>query len=228
MPRRSRFALSFALLCGLALVAVWVVSIYTGLGRRADLHVSVSSATHVYYHPGLSSALRGFATLCNPGPYAVLAAGVLTIALVLRGPRIALILFGVLAAPNLLTQFLKHALANDRMGNVHIARIDPACWPSGHATASLVLAGCAVIAAPAVLRPLVAGAGAVFALLIGIAVVGLGWHFPSDVLGGWAMAGLFLSIGYGVVRDEPVASAARLPQRFFGTVGAARENEQQV
>ena len=51
---------------------------------------------------------------------------------------------------------------------------------------SLALAG--VIVAPRAWRPLVAAGGALFALAVGFALVALGWHYPSDVVGGYLVA----------------------------------------
>lgn len=60
--------------------------------------------------------------------------------------------------------------------------------PSGHATAVMSLALCAVIAAPARVRPLVAAIMAAFAIAVCYSILELGWHYPSDVLGGFFVA----------------------------------------
>jgi membrane-associated phospholipid phosphatase len=52
----------------------------------------------------------------------------------------------------------------------------------------MCLALCAVLVAPARLRPLVATLGVIYALSVGYAVVALVWHFPSDVVGGFLVA----------------------------------------
>jgi hypothetical protein len=46
-----------------------------------------------------------------------------------------------------------------------------------------------VLVSPARLRPYVAAAGGVLALAVGYSVLLLGWHYPSDVVGGYLMAG---------------------------------------
>ena len=57
-------------------------------------------------------------------------------------------------------------------------------WPSGHSTAAMTLALCAILVAPPVLRTAAAILGGAFAVGVGYALLVLGWHYPSDVLGG--------------------------------------------
>jgi hypothetical protein len=52
----------------------------------------------------------------------------------------------------------------------------------------MALALCAVLAAPARLRPLVAALGAAFAAAVSYSFLTLGWHYPSDVFGGFLVA----------------------------------------
>jgi membrane-associated phospholipid phosphatase len=82
-------------------------------------------------------------------------------------------------------------------GGVHI---NPASWPSGHATAALALALCAVLVAPRRARPPVALAGAAFALIVGCALLIRAWHMPSDVLGGYLLAALWTALAVAALR----------------------------
>jgi membrane-associated phospholipid phosphatase len=92
---------------------------------------------------------------------------------------------------------LKPALAQTRMGELPTgAHVVPASWPSGHSTAALALVVVAVMAAPPVGRRLVAVVGGLFAAGVGASVAILGWHLPSDALGGFAVAG---AVGWAVV-----------------------------
>jgi hypothetical protein len=86
------------------------------------------------------------------------------------------------------TQGLKHALATPRIISWLTDSPSATAWPSGHATAAMTLALAAVLVAPRARRPLVAVAGGAFAVAVGVAVVALHWHFPSDVVGGYLVA----------------------------------------
>ena len=189
MARRRPLALLAAAGCALLAVAVWVAVFQTHLGQQAD-----------------EAAFRGFvklqetaadpvaswvSALCNPRQYAVLVGILLVSALVVRGPRHALACIVVVVATNGVTQALKPALAAPRLDGVVDGRffVHHASWPSGHATASMALALCAVLVAPVVVRRLVAVAGGLFAIAVSYSVVLLGWHMPSDALGGFAVAG---------------------------------------
>ena len=64
-----------------------------------------------------------------------------------------------------------------------------ASFPSGHATAAMSLALCSVIASPARWRPRVAAFMAAFVVAVCYSFLELRWHYPSDVLGGFLVAG---------------------------------------
>ena len=75
------------------------------------------------------------------------------------------------------------------------SQIGAASWPSGHSTAAMALALCAVLVARAALAAVAAALGGAYAVAVGFAVVLLGWHYPSDVLGGYLMAGTWTALG---------------------------------
>ena len=77
--------------------------------------------------------------------------------------------------------------------------IGAASWPSGHATAALALVLCAVLVAPARLRLLVAVVGAVFAAPWASLLI-LAWHMPSDVIGGYLVAALWIALAVAALR----------------------------
>jgi membrane-associated phospholipid phosphatase len=78
--------------------------------------------------------------------------------------------------------------------------IGPASWPSGHSTAAVALVLAAVFVSPARLRPLVSLLGAVFAVAVGVSLLILAWHMPSDVLGGFFVASFWGALALAVLR----------------------------
>jgi membrane-associated phospholipid phosphatase len=61
-------------------------------------------------------------------------------------------------------------------------------FPSGNATASMAAAAAVFLLAGPRLRRIVAIAAVVVVPLYGVALVALLWHYPSDVVAGWALA----------------------------------------
>ena len=77
---------------------------------------------------------------------------------------------------------------------------------SGHTTAVASIAIAYAFAVPARLRALTFVAGAVLVFAVGVSVVTIGWHYPSDVLGGLLVAGGW---GFAVLALMRFARAAR-------------------
>ena len=138
--------------------------------------------------PLLARGADNVARLADPTPFALLAALLCLAALILRGAREALAVGVLLAGANVTTQLLKPVFDEPR-GTLGGWVVSAEAFPSGHATASMSLALAAVLVAPRAVRPLVAAGGALFAISVGFAIVALDWHFPSDVAGGYLMAG---------------------------------------
>jgi membrane-associated phospholipid phosphatase len=151
------------------------------------------------------------AHLCDTLPYAV--AGVLCIAFALarrRGWR-ALAVACLLAVTGVTTQLLKHALARPHLEHWLPEQVATSSWPSGHSTAAMTLALCAILVAPPALRAAAAMLGGAFAVGVGYAVLVLGWHYPSDVLGGFLVAGLWASLAVAVLHRVEAPEPASRP-----------------
>lgn len=119
--------------------------------------------------------------------------------------RAALAALVLVAGANLTTQLLKAALAHPRYESIlGYRQIGPTSFPSGHATAALSIALAFVLTAPRSRRPLTALVGAIFAVAVGCSVLVLNRHFPSDVLGGWLVAGAwFFAVLAGLFAVSP-------------------------
>jgi membrane-associated phospholipid phosphatase len=192
MPRRARLAVIGAVGCVILLALTWYLAHYVGVFKRAD--VSILSGFLELGRPGLDRWTNRIASLCDPQRYVFLAVIPIVMALVRRRPRVALMLAAVLLAANETTQLLKPLLAAPR-DYVSLSPIGTASWPSGHATAAMSLALCTVIAAPARRRPAVAAAMAAFAIAVSYSFLELGWHYPSDVFGGFLVAATWTLLG---------------------------------
>jgi membrane-associated phospholipid phosphatase len=192
MPRRARMALRGAGISAVLLMLTWYVAHYVGVVKRADVSVLLGFAQ--LDRPWVDRVTSFIASLCNPHQYLFLAAVPVIVALLRHRPRVAVMLALVLLGANETTQLLKPLLAGPR-DPVSWQPLTDATWPSGHATAAMSLALCSVIAAPARWRPIVATAMAAFAVAVCYSFLELGWHYPSDVLGGFEVAMTWTLLG---------------------------------
>lgn len=181
-------ALTGAAVGVLLLALTWYAAHYVGVVKRADVNIL---AGFLQLHRPRVDRLTGFiANLCDPVPYVFLAATPILVAVVRGRPRVAVAIGVILLGANETTQLLKPLLAGPRDA-LGVDPLSPASWPSGHATAAMSLALCAVIGAPARRRPLVAAVMAAFATAVCYSFLELGWHYPSDVLGGFLVASVW-------------------------------------
>jgi membrane-associated phospholipid phosphatase len=198
---------AFACLVGLVVAGVFALAVPAAHERDAAmLHGFVGLD-----RPGVHRAIWFVAHLCDTLPYAC--AGLLCIAMALarrRGWR-ALAVAGLLAVTGVTTQALKHALAQPRIEHWLPEQVATNSWPSGHSTAAMTLALCAILVAPPALRGVAAMLGGAFAVGVGYAVLVLGWHYPSDVLGGFLVAGLWTSLAVAVLHRVEAPEPARRP-----------------
>lgn len=211
---RSTLALVVAAACGLGLVGVGVLAFAVESAHERD-----AAMLHGFtglYAPTLNSAIRVTARLVDPVPYACVGLLCIAVALVRRRPWRALAVGSVLVGTGVTAQALKQLLAQPRYADWLIeGKIDDASWPSGHATAVMALALCAVMVAPPAWRTATAVLGVVCAVAVAYATLALTWHYPSDVLGGFLVAGLGASVALAVLaRIEVAHPEPTRPPRF--------------
>lgn len=188
MARLRQLAIGGAIGAAALLPLVWLLATRNGAVHALDARI-LAGFTHLD-GPRVHPFVEQLARLCDPDRYVWFVAALLAVALARRRPRTAAAVAVVLVGSGLTTQLLKPALATPRHSPLltETAQIVPASWPSGHATASMALALCAVLVAPARLRAWTAALGAVFAVAVTFSFLTLGWHYPSDVLGGFLVA----------------------------------------
>jgi membrane-associated phospholipid phosphatase len=191
------------------LVMTWVAAFHTTVGARADraiLHGFVG-----LQRPRVNALASFMTQLCDPKPFVGFCAVIILVALLRRRPRIALAAGLILLCATATTELLKDVLPASRFlpGLAHPIE----SWPSGHATAAMALALCAVLVAPRRLRPIVAVTGAAFAVAVGYSTLTLVWHYPSDVFGGFLVAGTWaLLVVVGLLQLEAHRATERGPE----------------
>src|SRR3954451_13978924 len=197
MRRDPKLALYAALACLAGLVATGAVALLSPGAQYGD-SATLDGFTS-FNHGRAAEIATSIAHLCDPARYALLGAVLVAVAL-LRGRRpLAFAVPVVLIGSAVTTQVLKPLLATPRGAEWLDSNIGAASWPSGHATAALALALCAVLVAPPRLRPAVAVLGAAFAAAVAYAILVLAWHFPSDVLGGYLVASTWTLLAVAVL-----------------------------
>jgi membrane-associated phospholipid phosphatase len=197
MPSRARKALIGAAAGASLLAVTWIVTFHVTLAERVDRSVLRGFAG--LQRGRLDVIARFVAGLCDPDPYVFLAAIPVAIALLRRRPRVAVTVGLIMLGANVSTEVLKPLLVAQRLPAIKELPAAVASWPSGHATAVMTLALCVVIAAPARLRPAAGAAMAAFAIAVCYSFMELGWHYPSDVLGGFLMAVTWTLLGAGAL-----------------------------
>lgn len=185
------WALRAAILCAVGLALTWVVAELVPGARAHDAAALLGFSD--LWRPRIDAAANAVARSVSARPYALLAIILLTVAIVRRRPRTALAVAVVLLGAGLSAEAMKPLLAHAHDYAGH-KLVEAGSWPSGHSTAAMSLALCAVMVAPARMRVVVALVGSLLAVAVSFALLVLAWHLPSDVVGGYLLAGLWASL----------------------------------
>jgi membrane-associated phospholipid phosphatase len=198
VARHPRTALLAALAC-LAGLGVTLVLAYFAPPFGGRDAATLQGFTDLN-RPHLAPLVAHVAHLANPTPFGLIGLALVVAALARGRGRVALaigvVLLGSVVTTETLKPLLSHPRSQEWLGEGQIAA---ASWPSGHATAAMALALCLVLAVPARWRPAASAAGGLFALAVSYAILVLGWHFPSDVIGGFLVAALWTALAVAAV-----------------------------
>ncbi len=192
-----------ALICVLAMAATWALAELVPAIHLRDA-VVLNDFTRLG-RPRVDTLANDLLHLLDPMLYTAWALLIVVVALLRGRPRVALAVAIVLPAAPGIAELLKPLLAHSH-DSVSWQWIGPASWPSGHATAAMTLVLCALLVTPHRLRPVVAALGCAFAMAVGGSLLILAWHMPSDVLGGYLLATLCVSltiVAMGPAWDRP-------------------------
>jgi membrane-associated phospholipid phosphatase len=203
MDRRPLLA---AAACAALATAVYLAAVHVALAQRVDLHV-LEGVMH-RKTPERASLATDLVTLFNPVPFAILACALVAGALAGGRVRAGLAAGGAVLAANVTTQLLKPLLAVQRPYPAD-HYMGAAVWPSGHTTAVVSLLLALVIVLPPRLRPPVAVLGGGIAAVALTSIVLLGFHYPSDVLGGVLVATGWSAVALALSGSGRAPTAAR-------------------
>jgi membrane-associated phospholipid phosphatase len=212
---RRNLPLLAAAACAVGLVAVAILGLFSAAGHARD--VAMLHGFSALDQSRFTSAIRVLAQVPNPLPYALIGLSCIGVALWRRRPHRAVAVGVLLVATGATTQTLKHLMAQPRVADWlgPWGQIENASWPSGHSTAAMTLALCAVLVSPPAVRAVTALVGGAFAIGVGYATLALTWHYPSDVVGGFFVAGLWVALAVAVLhRVEPASAEPAGRQRW--------------
>ena len=199
LPNRglARLGLLVAGLSVFGLALTWVLAELVPITHVKDA-VALYDFTRLN-RPLVEVPANALLDLLYPPFYAAWGIVLVVFALRRRLPWVALAVAILLPLAPLSAELLKPLLAHshDQLGPRHITS---ASWPSGHATAALALAWCALLVAAPAHRRLVAIVGGAFALAVGAALLLLAWHMPSDVVGGYLLATFWAALAFAALR----------------------------
>jgi membrane-associated phospholipid phosphatase len=209
MPRRSTLGFAGAGIGVVAMVLTWYLAHDVGALRSVDANILAGFLQ--LSRPRVNELTNAIADLCDPMPYIVFAAIPVAIALVRGRPRLAVAIGVLIIGANESTELLKPVLTGSRDAVAGVA-LTHSTWPSGHATECMSLALAMIISVSARWRPVVGAAMAAFCIAVVFSFLELGWHYPSDVLGGFEMASTWALLVVGCLAlyeaRHPVARRA--------------------
>jgi membrane-associated phospholipid phosphatase len=193
--------------CAALATALYLAVMHVALAQRADLSVLERAMGH--RTSSRTTLAADLVNLFDPLPFAILACALVAGALLAGRVRAGLAAAVALVAANVTSQVLKPLLAVQRPHPPdHF--ISAAAWPSGHTTAIVSLLVALLIVLPPRLRPPVAVLGGAFAAAVLGSIVLLGYHYPSDVLGGVLVASAWAAPAFALSGSARAPTAARL------------------
>ena len=217
MALQPRILLRGAALCAVAFAIMLALAYGSPEARWLD--ASAFQGFMGLQRPKVTDLTTWVGSLGNPGQVAAISLGLIAVALARGRPRMAVLVALLVGLTSVSSQLLKALLAYPRSDElINGARVTAEAFPSGHATAAMSLAIALVLVVSPRLRPLAALVGAALALSVSFSVVSMGWHFPSDVIGGFLLATGWTLVLLAALR----ALETRYPERAGRSALASR------
>lgn len=177
--------------------AVLFAAYYVPPVRTADLRV-LDGFMGLMDLPGAAEVTR-LIPMFDPEPFAALALLIVALGVVTGRVRAGVLGAGAMVSAEITTQVLKPLLAEPRGFYPFIGE---AAWPSGHTTAVMGFALALAIVVPPRARPYAIAFGTLLTVFTASALLMVGSHYPSDVLGGLLVASAWGSLAMLPLRSE--------------------------
>jgi undecaprenyl-diphosphatase len=173
--------------------AVWLIALVTG-GRDSAWDNALYH--HLYVSGGTTLARNAiFFTQLGGGFFLIPLALIAAVYLVVRRKRRAALFLFMTIGGRFLIELQKVIVTRPRPGvSPHLVAADTYSFPSGHAANSMItfLAIALLLPVRQRNRAIAVGLAIALSLQAGVGRVMLGVHWPSDVIGGWAFAVLWV------------------------------------
>ncbi|MFL5827638.1 MAG: phosphatase PAP2 family protein [Thermoleophilaceae bacterium] len=184
---RARPFLLLSGACWALVLLIYVFALGTHAGRTVDRRTLLNGPAGPRWQE-VHDASSHLVHTIDVSSLALAAVAIVGIALVRRLPGHALAAAVTIAGAIGTTEVLKPALgAIDPLGG-NAARAIGSSFPSGHATVAMSVTLALLIVVPPAWRPAAAVLAALYSGVVGIGLVLVGAHFPSDVAGGYLVA----------------------------------------
>ena len=187
--------MALAVVGGIVLVAVYVVFVRTSAGQTWDDESLIGRVGGSRSTARMSQRLLSMIDGLTIVAFAVV---IVVVGIIRRRRRLALVAAISAGAAIASAELLKLLLPRPELADSEVSALAGKAfdtYPSGHATIATAFVLALVLVSRNTTRPAVALFGVLWSSVIASGAVAAGWHRPSDVLGGIALACFWLALG---------------------------------
>lgn len=182
---------------GALVLAIAVLT--ASLGGLVALDVAARDWLIGHRSPALTAVMTAFTTIGSSLVLGTVAFGLAVWLAAARRRREAVLVGGTAAGALVLGPLLKSLVERARPDEGHLVLANSWAYPSGHSLTSAAVVGVLTVLAASHLaarraRVAVLAAAVLLVVAIGVSRVYLGVHWPTDVLAGWLIGALWLSV----------------------------------
>lgn len=194
--RLMRRAAIAGAVCGVMLVAVYVLAVWTPAGQRFEDTVLAGASLAT---DGEEQSLATWVLKLVSTPTLALAASVVfAIGLARRRPSLGILGVGVIAASVVTAEIVRRSASRPVL-LLHGTRREDQSFPSGHTATAMSAMFALILVVPQRFRVYTLIVAAPWAIGTGVATVAAGWHRPSDTTGSEIIALFYACVAIAVL-----------------------------